>query len=209
VGCCLTAVLAGPVGGVAAQVQTAGRADPLPTPPTVARVHLAGPPQSLDQRKRWSASVLGMFRRAVYPTTSFSLATFPGDLLPSYRSWSCSCLAPFGAARYARAVRLEAFKLSPPACRVAANSSVPALAGRLRRPGCAARGCGPVADRPPLRLRHRIRVQVASAAFPRSDRNPGTGEPPATGVRLVPADQEVFHDPSHPSHISLATLPRP
>lgn len=55
---------------------------------------------------------------------------------------------------------------------------------------------------------HRIRVQVASAAVPRSDRNPGTGEPPATGVRLVPADQEVFHDPAHPSHISLATLPR-
>jgi fatty acid desaturase len=39
VGCSLTAVLACPVGGVAAQVQTAGRADPLPTPPTVARVH--------------------------------------------------------------------------------------------------------------------------------------------------------------------------
>ena len=56
---------------------------------------------------------------------------------------------------------------------------------------------------------HRIRVQVASAAFPRFARNPGTGEPPATGVRLVPADQEVFHDPAHPSHISLATLPRP
>ena len=55
---------------------------------------------------------------------------------------------------------------------------------------------------------HCIRVQVASAAFPRSDRNLGTGEPTATGVRLVPADQEVFHDPSHPSHISLATLPR-
>jgi putative CocE/NonD family hydrolase len=53
---------------------------------------------------------------------------------------------------------------------------------------------------------HRIRVQVASAAFPRFDRNPGTGEPPATATRLVAADQEVFHDPAHPSHVSLPTV---
>jgi putative CocE/NonD family hydrolase len=33
---------------------------------------------------------------------------------------------------------------------------------------------------------HRIRVQVASAAFPRFARNPGTGEPPATATRLLP-----------------------
>jgi putative CocE/NonD family hydrolase len=56
---------------------------------------------------------------------------------------------------------------------------------------------------------HRIRVQVASAAFPRFARNPNTGEPPATATRLVPTDQEVFHDPSHPSHILLPTLAGP
>jgi putative CocE/NonD family hydrolase len=56
---------------------------------------------------------------------------------------------------------------------------------------------------------HRIRVQVASAAFPRFARNPNTGEPPATATRLVPADQEVFHDPAHPSHILLPTLAGP
>jgi putative CocE/NonD family hydrolase len=56
---------------------------------------------------------------------------------------------------------------------------------------------------------HRIRVQVASAAFPRFARNPNTGEPPATATRLVPTDQDVFHDPSHPSHILLPTLAGP
>jgi uncharacterized protein len=50
---------------------------------------------------------------------------------------------------------------------------------------------------------------VASAAFPRFARNPNTGEPPATATRLVPADQEVFHDPAHPSHILLPTLAGP
>jgi putative CocE/NonD family hydrolase len=56
---------------------------------------------------------------------------------------------------------------------------------------------------------HRIRVQVSSGAFPRYARNPGTGEPPATATRLLPADQEVYHDPAHPSAIILPvrTLP--
>ena len=57
---------------------------------------------------------------------------------------------------------------------------------------------------------HRIRVQVSSGAFPRYARNPGTGEPPATATRLVPADQEVYHDPAHPSAVILPvrqTLP--
>jgi hypothetical protein len=51
-------------------------------------------------------------------------------------------------------------------------------------------------------------LTLGSAAFPRFDRNPGTGEPPATATRLVPVDQEVFHDPSHASHILLPTVPR-
>ncbi len=52
---------------------------------------------------------------------------------------------------------------------------------------------------------HRLRVQVASAAFPRYARNPGTGEPPATATRLVAADHEVHHTPGHPSCIVLPT----
>jgi putative CocE/NonD family hydrolase len=50
---------------------------------------------------------------------------------------------------------------------------------------------------------HRIRVQVSSGAFPRYARNPGTGEPRPTGTRLVAARQAVYHDPDHPSSITL------
>jgi putative CocE/NonD family hydrolase len=49
---------------------------------------------------------------------------------------------------------------------------------------------------------HRVRVQVASGAYPRVDRNPGTGEP-LGAVGLVAADQEIFHDPEHPSAVVL------
>src|SRR6266700_4660192 len=50
---------------------------------------------------------------------------------------------------------------------------------------------------------HRIRVQISSGAFPRFNRNPGTGEPRATATRLRAADQEIFHGPEHPSAIVL------
>jgi uncharacterized protein len=49
---------------------------------------------------------------------------------------------------------------------------------------------------------HRVRVQVASGAYPRVDRNPGTGQP-LSADGMVAADQEVFHDPEHPSAIVL------
>jgi predicted acyl esterase len=50
---------------------------------------------------------------------------------------------------------------------------------------------------------HRIRVQVSSGAFPRYNRNPGTGEPRATATVLRAADQQIFHDPTHPSAVIL------
>jgi putative CocE/NonD family hydrolase len=50
---------------------------------------------------------------------------------------------------------------------------------------------------------HRIRLQVSSGAFPRYDRNTGTGEPRGTATTLRAADQEVFHDPAHPSAVIL------
>jgi predicted acyl esterase len=40
-------------------------------------------------------------------------------------------------------------------------------------------------------------------AHPRYARNPGTGEPLGTAVRLVLARQQVFHDPGHPSALLL------
>lgn len=50
---------------------------------------------------------------------------------------------------------------------------------------------------------HRIRLQVSSGAHPRYSRNPGTGDPLATATALVAAHQDVYHDPDHPSAISL------
>ncbi len=50
---------------------------------------------------------------------------------------------------------------------------------------------------------HRIRLQVSSGSHPRFTRNPGSGEPLATATKLIAADQQVFHDPAHPSAIIL------
>ncbi|GAB3404561.1 CocE/NonD family hydrolase [Flindersiella endophytica] len=54
-----------------------------------------------------------------------------------------------------------------------------------------------------FRRGHRIRVQVSSGAFPRYNRNLGTGEPRATATTLRAADQQVFHDAAHPSAVIL------
>jgi uncharacterized protein len=54
-----------------------------------------------------------------------------------------------------------------------------------------------------FRRGHRMRVQVSSGAFPRYNRNPGSGEPRAIAATLHTADQQVFHDPEHPSAIVL------
>jgi putative CocE/NonD family hydrolase len=58
-----------------------------------------------------------------------------------------------------------------------------------------------------FRRGHRMRVQVSSGAFPRYNRNPGTGEPRAGAVTLRPADQQVLHDAEHPSAVILAVRP--
>jgi uncharacterized protein len=57
-----------------------------------------------------------------------------------------------------------------------------------------------------FRRGHRLRVQVSSGAHPRYARNPGTGEDPATATRLVVADQEILHDTTHPSSVTLAVV---
>ncbi|MEU8108717.1 CocE/NonD family hydrolase [Nonomuraea muscovyensis] len=54
---------------------------------------------------------------------------------------------------------------------------------------------------------HRIRLQVSSGAHPRYGRNPGTGEPLATGRGLRASDHEIFHDPDHPSALWLPLTP--
>ncbi|WP_405975777.1 CocE/NonD family hydrolase [Streptomyces sp. NBC_00988] len=66
---------------------------------------------------------------------------------------------------------------------------------------CASVRLWPTAHR--FKRDHRIRVQVSSGAFPRFNRNLGTGEPRATAVTLRAATQQVFHAPEHPSAIVL------
>ncbi len=55
---------------------------------------------------------------------------------------------------------------------------------------------------------HRLRLEVASSNFPRFDRNLNTGEDPATGTRMVVAEQTVYHSSKYPSHVVLPVIPR-
>lgn len=57
-----------------------------------------------------------------------------------------------------------------------------------------------------FRKGHCIRVQVSSGAHPRFSRNTGSGEPIATAVKLFVADQEIYHDPKHPSAVILPVM---
>jgi hypothetical protein len=49
----------------------------------------------------------------------------------------------------------------------------------------------------------RIRLQVSSGAHPRFARNPGSGERVGEETTLKLAEQTVYHDPAHPSSITL------
>ncbi|MEZ0070695.1 putative CocE/NonD family hydrolase [Planotetraspora sp. GP83] len=57
-----------------------------------------------------------------------------------------------------------------------------------------------------FRRGHRIRVHVASGAYPRIASNPGTGDPLPLGAAVFTSDQEVLHTPDYPSAV---LLPRP
>ena len=54
---------------------------------------------------------------------------------------------------------------------------------------------------------HRIRLEIASANFPRFDRNPQTGEASGTATEFATALQQVFHDPARPSRVVLPIAP--
>jgi uncharacterized protein len=56
---------------------------------------------------------------------------------------------------------------------------------------------------------HRIRVDISSSNFPRFDLNPNTGDPLQEHRRMVPADNAVYHDREHASHIVLPIIPKP
>jgi uncharacterized protein len=55
---------------------------------------------------------------------------------------------------------------------------------------------------------HRIRLDISSSNFPRLDINGNTGENPAVSPIKVPADNSVYHDPQHPSHVVLPVVRR-
>ena len=55
---------------------------------------------------------------------------------------------------------------------------------------------------------HRLRVSISSALFPKYDRNLNTGHNNETDSTWVVAHQRIVHDATHPSHITLPTIPR-
>jgi putative CocE/NonD family hydrolase len=54
---------------------------------------------------------------------------------------------------------------------------------------------------------HRLRVEVSSAGFPLFDRNLNTGGSNETETRFVSANQTIYHDAQHPSHVLLPVIP--
>jgi putative CocE/NonD family hydrolase len=54
---------------------------------------------------------------------------------------------------------------------------------------------------------HRVRVEIASSAFPKFDRNPNTGDPLGMSARQVVADQQIFHEGPRQSWIELPIVP--
>jgi uncharacterized protein len=55
---------------------------------------------------------------------------------------------------------------------------------------------------------HRVRLEIASSAFPKYDRNPNTGEALGQTTRMQKAEQKIYHDSEHPSYVILPVVPR-
>jgi hypothetical protein len=55
--------------------------------------------------------------------------------------------------------------------------------------------------------RYPTRVGVSDCPYPRFDVNPNTGDPLGDYRRMVPADNTVYHDAAHPSHVVLPVVP--
>jgi len=55
---------------------------------------------------------------------------------------------------------------------------------------------------------HRLRVVVASAAFPKYDRNLNTGRDNERDTRYIVVRQRILHDRAHPSFVRLPIIPR-
>jgi len=55
----------------------------------------------------------------------------------------------------------------------------------------------------------KLRVELASAAFPRYSRNLNTGGHNETETEFISADQTIYHSKKYPSHILLPVIPEP
>jgi putative CocE/NonD family hydrolase len=53
---------------------------------------------------------------------------------------------------------------------------------------------------------HRLRLHITSSSFPRWARNPNTGGTIVDSGQTEVARQTVFHDPEHPSYLSLTVV---
>ena len=58
-----------------------------------------------------------------------------------------------------------------------------------------------------FRKGHRIRVHVSSSSWPLWDRNLNTGNPVGMDARIETAEQTIYHDAQHPSHIIFPIVP--
>lgn len=54
---------------------------------------------------------------------------------------------------------------------------------------------------------HRIRIEISSSAFPKYPRNLNTGEPLGRSSNMQTAQQTIYHDVQHPSHVTLPIIP--
>ena len=54
---------------------------------------------------------------------------------------------------------------------------------------------------------HSIRLDISSSNFPRFDINPNTGEPLGLSRKKIVAENTIYHDAEHPSHIVLPVIP--
>lgn len=59
-----------------------------------------------------------------------------------------------------------------------------------------------------FKKRHRIRLDISSSNFPRFDVNPNTGGDLGLERRYQVAEQAIYHDPEHSSHLVLPIIER-
>ena len=55
---------------------------------------------------------------------------------------------------------------------------------------------------------HRLRLYISSSNFPRFNRNPNTGEAMLGALRMVSAQQIIYHDRKYTSSLTLPIIPR-